>query len=167
MKRIACPKCGNFVTFDEKAYPANRILVFECAACKKQFKVRVNKSQDEEAEEQAYGYLTVIENNFHQKQILPLRMGPNIVGRYVRGTSANAAIVTTDPSMDTTHCIIDVKRNKKGKLMFVLRDAPSGTGTFYQDEILRDSDRINMDNDAIITIGATSMLFSIAKNQTS
>lgn len=163
MKRINCPKCGAYITFDEKAYPAGRILVFECAACGKSFKVRINTATTQDEQKEVYGHLTVIENTFHNKLTIPLYAGENVIGRFVKGTNANAAFETTDPSVDTTHCIITVKRNKKQKLCFILRDAPSNTGTFYQNEILKDSDRINMEDGAIITIGATTMIFSTEK----
>ena len=164
MKRVSCPKCGSYITFDENAYPTGRILVFGCPSCGKQFKIRVNPKPktDEKVE---VGSLTVIENTFHHKQVIPLYMGENIVGRSVKGTKANAAIITTDPSIDTTHCIINVQRNKKGKLCYVLRDAPSNTGTFYQDAILNDSDRINIEDESIITIGATTMIFKKQENK--
>ena len=165
MKRVACPKCGAYLTFDENKYPVGRILVFECAACKKSFKVRVKPSDTPTEAKSALAYLSVIENSFHNQQVIPLYMGENIIGRYVKGTPANAPIVTTDPSIDTTHCIITVKRNKKQELCFVLRDAPSNTGTFYHDTILKDADRINLEDDAIITIGATSMIFSLPKEK--
>lgn len=160
MKRITCPKCGSYITFDEQAYPANRILVFVCAACGKQIKVRCNSSVSKEHKEPTFGQLIVLENTFHHKQEISLHMGDNTVGRYVKGTNANASIETTDPSMDTTHCIITVKKDKKGRICYILRDAPSNTGTFYRDEILKDSDRINLEDGAIITIGATSMIFN-------
>ncbi len=163
MKRIACPKCGAYFTFDETAYPAGRILVFECSACGKVFKARVNAGAAKEEQKEVLGYLTVIENTFHNKQIIPLYSGENVVGRYVKGTRANAAFETTDPSVDTTHCIITVRQNKRHELCFILRDAPSNTGTYYQDEILNDNDRINMEDGAIITIGATTMIFTIGK----
>lgn len=105
-----------------------------------------------------YGKLTVLENMFHERQELPLRLGENIIGRYVKGTAANSPIITSDPSIDTTHCIINVKRNKKGVLQFILRDAPSLTGTFYQGNILRDQDRIFLDNESVINIGGTTMI---------
>lgn len=160
MKRVACPKCGNFITFDESAYPANRILVFVCPACSKQFKVRCNTSTQKQNEPTVYGRLIVIENTFHHRQVLPLHLGKNIIGRFVKGTQANLPIETTDPSIDTTHCIVHVKEDKAGKLRFILRDAPSNTGTFYQDQILKDADRINMEEGSIITIGATSLIFT-------
>ena len=161
MKRISCPKCGNYITFDEKAYPAGRILVFACPACNKQFKVRCKPAEDTGHEEKIYGFLIVVANTFHKRQEIPLHYGENIIGRYVKGTKANAAVITADPSIDTTHCIITVKKNKKGRINFILRDAPSNTGTFYQDEILHNQDRINIEDGSIITIGATTMIFSI------
>ncbi len=106
------------------------------------------------------GRLTVVENAFHYRQDLVLVMGDNVVGREVKGHNINQPILTVDPSVDTRHCIIQVKRNKQGKLQFLLRDAPSGTGTWLNGEILRDHDRAPLSDEDIITIGATTMIFS-------
>ena len=57
---------------------------------------------------------------------------------------------------------ITVKKNKQGKLQYILRDAPSDTGTFYMNDILRDVDRINLEDGAIITIGATTLILRAA-----
>lgn len=137
MKRIRCPKCDEAILFDETKYESGRILVFECPECHKQFKIRipqpkVAQPEDEadEPEETIYGKLVVLENAFHFKQEIPLYAGENIVGRLIKGSHANAAIKTVDPSMDTTHCIITVTPRADGTARFVLRDAPSNTGTF-------------------------------------
>lgn len=162
MKRIRCPKCDEPITFDDSLYVPGRTLVFECPECRKQFKIRVaDKSvpkTNEEDELPVYGYLTVIENAFHYRQTILLHEGQNVIGRYVRGTKANAAIKTVDPSIDTTHCVIEIRIRKDNSPRFILRDGPSGTGTFLQNEILRDKDRIFVEEGAIITIGATTML---------
>ena len=81
-----------------------------------------------------------------------------MVGRYVKGTKANAAIKTVDPSIDTTHCIVTVRVKANGQVQFILRDAPSNTGTFLQNEILGDKDRVVINDGDIITIGATTMI---------
>ena len=36
MKRVRCPKCDNFITFDETKYTSGQSLVFECPQCGKQ-----------------------------------------------------------------------------------------------------------------------------------
>ncbi len=100
----------------------------------------------------------MLENSFHERQELPLFLGENIIGRYVKGTSANTPIMTSDPSIDTTHCIVTVSLNKRQELQFVLRDAPSLTGTFYQGNILRDQDRILIEDEAVINIGGTTLI---------
>ena len=144
MKRVRCPKCDSFITFDETKYEAGQSLVFQCPECGKQFSIRMGVSrlrdtQKEEnkalySEEQSsageYGSLVVIENVFHYKQVLPLRMGDNVIGRYQKGNPINTPIETVDPSVDLTHCVVNVSRNKKGKLVYTLRDANSNTGTF-------------------------------------
>ena len=84
--------------------------------------------------------------------------GENRIGRFVRGTSANAAIRTVDPSVDTTHCRIDVAVDGNGNPHFMLSDGPSGTGTFLKNEILKPKDRVSIEDGAVITIGATTMI---------
>ena len=87
------------------------------------------------------GSLHVIENVFHFRQVIPLQMGENVIGRYMKGNPINCPIETVDPSVDMTHCSITVSKNKHGKLQYVLRDGPSYTGTFVDNVILGDRER--------------------------
>lgn len=172
MKRIRCPKCDEAILFDEQKYEPGRILVFECPECHKQFKIRMPQpkptslEQEDEADEEkrVYGSLVVLENAFHFKQIIPLYEGENVVGRLVKGTRANAPIKTVDPSMDTTHCVITVTPKADGTARYVLRDGPSNTGTFLQNEILGDRDRVNITEGDIITLGATTMILRVGND---
>ena len=154
MKRIRCPKCDEAILFDETKYEPGRILVFECPECHKQFKIRIPQPKPETV----YGRLVVLENAFHFKQEVELHAGENIVGRLVKGSNANAPIKTVDPSMDTTHCIITVTPKADGTARFVLRDAPSNTGTFLQNEILGNRDRVTITDGAIITHDCNSTI---------
>lgn len=168
MKRVRCPKCDNYITFDETQYKPGQQLVFECHECHRQFGVRIGTSTvketrkneviDECAHNKELGSIIVVENVFHYKQVIPLEMGDNIFGRYVRGTNINKPIETVDPSVDTKHCIIRVQRNKQGELQYILRDNISNTGTFYMNEVLKDVDRVRLQNGDIITIGATTLI---------
>ena len=168
MKRVRRPKCDSYIVFDETQYKDGQSLVFVCEYCKKEFGIRIGKSKlsnkheektlDEDAYAQDFGSIVVVENRFAYKQVIPLELGKNEFGRYIKGTNINKPIETRDPSIDTFHCTITVKRNKKGELQYILQDAPSDTGTFYMNEILRDSDRVNMEDGAIITIGATTLI---------
>ena len=45
MKRVMCPKCENYITFDETKYTEGQSLVFVCDNCKKQFGIRIGKSK--------------------------------------------------------------------------------------------------------------------------
>lgn len=161
-----CPKCENYLTFDETQYTEGQSLVFICEHCKKQFSIRIGKTKlkakernENEITSNEYGHITVIENVFGYKQLFPLREGDNIIGRRCTGNDITIPIETSDMSMDRRHCIINVKRNKQGKLIYTLRDNPSLTGTFLQNEILEDKDRIRIEDGAIITIGATTFIF--------
>lgn len=121
------------------------------------------ENPDETEYKEAFGNITVIENVFGFKQVLPLQEGDNKIGRRCVGTVINVPIETADMSMDRNHCVINVKRNKQGKLIYTLRDAPSLTGTFLNNEILGDKDRIRIDDGAIVTIGATTFILRAAE----
>lgn len=175
MKRVRCPKCDNYITFDETQYTSGQQLVFVCPQCQKQFGIRIGVSKlrdkheernlDEQENAQHYGSIVVVENVFHYKQVIPLKMGDNVIGRYVRGTDINTPIETSDPSVDTKHCIIRVQRSKRGDLQYILRDAPSNTGTFYMNDILRDQDRVRLEEGSIVTIGATTLILRTANSE--
>lgn len=168
MKRVRCPKCDNFIIFDETKYQTGQSLVFECPQCGKQFSIRMGvsklrKTQKEESNTDEvptgeYGTLTVIENVFHYKQVIPLQMGDNVLGRYMKGSKTNCPIETVDPSIDMNHCVVTVSRDKKGKLKYVLRDGPSYTGTFVDNEILGNKERRILEDGSLFTIGATSII---------
>ena len=122
--------------------------------------------EEEGEEKEPVGYLVVIENAFHLRQEVPLYEGENRVGKHVRGTNANAAFKTVDPSVDNTHCIISVQKNKQGHLKFILRDGPSGTGTFVMNELVGVKERVNLSEGAIITLGASTLILHIGAPET-
>lgn len=167
MKKVRCPKCDNYIIFDETRYQAGQKLVFVCPDCNKQFAIRLKSSQDinsdnKEAEE-TVGSIIVIENVFHFKQELPLKMGDNVIGKYHKGNNISTPIETNDPSIDFNHCVINVSHDKNGKLRYILRDGPSFTGTFIDNEILGDNERRVIEDEAIFTIGATTIILKAKK----
>lgn len=163
MKRIRCPKCDQTILFDETQYEAGRILVFECAECHKQFKIRLPRSKNNQdlPKNLPVGYLTILENAFQFKQVLPIILGENIIGRSVKGTKDNLAFRTVDPSIDTTHCIITAEKEKDGRTLFLLQDAPSNTGTFLQNQLLQPREQAIIKEGDIINIGAATMILKL------
>ena len=163
MKRIRCPKCDQTILFDETQYEAGRILVFECAECHKQFKIRLPRSKNNQdlPKNLPVGYLTILENAFQFKQVLPIILGENIIGRSVKGTKANLAFRTVDPSIDTTHCIITAEKEKDGSTLFLLQDATSNTGTFLQNQLLQPREQAIIKEGDIINIGAATMILKL------
>lgn len=169
---MRCPKCDNYITFDETRYAEGQSLVFQCPDCGKQFAIRMGVSKlhnrqkeenpDEQADENGFGSIVVIENCFHYKQVIPLKLGDNVIGRYQKNNPINTPIETVDPSVDLTHCIINVSRDKQGRLKYVLRDGPSNTGTFVDNEILGDRERRIIGDGSLFTIGATSIILRAA-----
>lgn len=168
MKRVRCPKCDNHITFDETKYTNGQSLVFECPDCHKQFGIKIgvsklkarqkNHQPDENAHQEEYGAIVVIENVFHYKQVIPLQLGINLIGRYSKGNDIQCPIETTDPSVDMTHCRINVSKSKRGQLKYELSDGPSYTGTFVDNEILGDRERRIIHDGSLFTIGATSII---------
>lgn len=175
MKRVRCPKCDNFITFDETQYTDGQSLVFECPECGKQFGIRIGVSKlratqrEDKPEENAagadYGALVVIENVFHFKQVIPLRLGDNVIGRYMKGSTANTPIETVDPSVDMHHCVLNVGYDKRHNLKYILRDGPSNTGTFVGGTLLGDRERRVIDDGTLFTIGATSIILQLHPDQ--
>ena len=175
MKRILCPKCDNYITFDETKYSEGQSLVFICEHCKKQFSIRIGKVKlkatrkeeviDEQDNSQDFGSIVVIENVFGYKQVLPLKEGDNVIGRRNKGTEVDVSIETADPSMDRKHCILNVRCNKQGEVIYTLRDNQSITGTFLMNEILGDKERVRIEEGAIITLGATTLILRAAEKK--
>ena len=130
MKRVKCPKCDTFIVFDETKYKQGQALVFKCKECKKEFGIRIGLSKLNAIHEEK----SLDEHQFDKKYI------------------------TSDPSVDTLHCIINVKIGKNGKPVYTLRDAPSNTGTFVMNAILANNERRVIEDGTIINIGATTMI---------
>ena len=146
-------------------------MVFVCDNCKKQFGIRIGVSklralQREESkgnlstEEQteSVGTIVAVENVFGFRQEHPLHLGDNIIGRRNKGDEVDVAIETNDPSMDRRHCVINVKRGKNNNYIYTIRDNESITGTFVMNEVLSPKDRRRIEDGAIITLGATSII---------
>lgn len=155
MKRLRCPKCDNMITFDETKYVEGQKLVFQCSECNHQFGIRIGVMKPKE---EAVAQLLVIENQFHFKQTLPLRLGQNIIGKYCKGSKATVPIETSDPSIDHCHCTITITKNQNGNLKFILADGPSYTGTFVGDDILGDREKRIITPGTLFTMGATTVI---------
>ena len=175
MKRVRCPKCDNYIIFDETKYEEGQQLVFQCTECNKQFGIRIGVSKlhnrqkddnpDEQANEEGCGSIVIIENCFHYKQVIPLKMGENVIGRYQKGNRINTPFETVDPSGDLTHCAITVSRNKRGQLQYVLRDLNSNTGTFVDNVELQQGERRIIEDGSLFTLGATSIILRGADSE--
>ena len=149
-------------------------MVFMCSECGKQFGIRIGTSKvrptqkddnpDEQANEMGCGSIVVIENMFHYKQVIPLQMGENVIGRYQKGNPINTAFETVDPSVDLNHCTINVSRNKQGQLRYTLSDNNSNTGTFVDNVEVKGRERRNIADGTLFTIGATSIILRAANS---
>lgn len=157
MSKVICPKCDHAIDFDAKGYKEGQALVFECEHCRKSFTIRIGDNEDE-IQTEDFGHVVVIENTFCYKQVIPLSEGDNLLGRYNKGTVISHPIETSDPSMDRRHCIINVKKDYSGGLTYTIRDNQSVTGTFVMNRILGNRERLRIEDGAIITLGATTLI---------
>ena len=89
-------------------------------------------------------------------------MGDNVIGRYQKGNPVNTPIETVDPSVDLNHCVLNVSRDKHGRLRYVLRDGNSNTGTFVDNVEILPPERRVIEDGALFTIGATSIILRAA-----
>lgn len=175
MKRVRCPKCDTYITFDDTKYESGQSLVFMCNECGKQFGIRIGVSKLRETQRKENelanaqfsnldtecGSIVVIENVFHYKQEIPLHMGDNVIGRYQKGNRINTPFETVDPSVDLNHCTINVSRDKRGGLCYTLSDNNSNTGTFVDNIELKPHERRRIEDGTLFTIGATSIILRI------
>lgn len=170
MKRVRCPRCDSYITFDETKYASGQSLMFECDKCHKKFQIRMGVSRLDatqkdankahSTEDNGFGSIEVIENVFCFRQSFALHEGENIIGRYNRGDNVDIPIQTTDRSMDRRHCVITVKKESDGSISHTLRDYPSLTGTFLFNRILGDREKASIEDGAVITLGATSLILT-------
>ena len=175
MKKVFCPKCDNLTTFDETKYPVGKPIALVCAQCGSQFNVKLGKKKvqapsgsERQLVEQDFsnGYISVIANFFGDKQEFGLQLGDNVIGRRNRDTDGvDIAIINTDPSMGRKHCVINVKKNAAGKLIYTLRDFPSLTGTFLNNVCLGKKEQVVLNHGAVITLGATTFILHYPEGQ--
>ena len=164
MKRVLCPRCDGHVTFDEQRCRAGESLFLVCPHCGKSFSLSYEEivRQPDTAD---CGKIVVLENNCCERQEFPLALGDNVIGRRNKGTDVDIAIESSDVDLERRHCIINVKKQKDGKIAFTLRDNDSITGTFLMNDLLGPKDRIRIEDGSVITIGATTLILQKAGEQ--
>lgn len=164
MKRLRCPKCSHYITFDDTKYKAGQTVRFHCQSCGHDFGIRLGRAAGSDMPKQdadainGYGSIVVLENACHYRQEIPLHYGDNIIGRYMKGSPIQCPIETDDMTVDMTHCILNVSKKANGKLKYTLRDYPSYGGTFVDNRKLGVKEQRVIDQDSMVTIGHTSIL---------
>lgn len=162
MKKIRCPKCDEFVRFEESRIEYGHSLLLHCDSCGKNFSVRF-KNKEEKPVDYTYGHIVVVENVFCEKQIFPLKLGASMFGRRSLGTEVDCPIQTGDMSMDRKHCIFHVEEGKDGEIIHRVEDYDSLVGTFVMNEILQKKEKRIIEEGEIITLGATTLILKKGK----
>lgn len=159
MRKLRCPKCEEFVQFEESRIEPGASLILHCENCGKNFSVKFKSKKEEEQNiDYTYGHIVVVENVFCVKQIIPLQLGENLFGRRCPGTVVTSPIDTGDMSMDRKHCIIHVETNKRGEIIHKVEDYDSLVGTFVMNDILQKKEKRIVEDGEIITLGATTLI---------
>jgi DNA polymerase-1 len=64
MKRVRCPKCDSYITFDETKYTSGQSLVFKCNECGKEFGIRIGVSKLRSTQKEESKELTDLDKDF-------------------------------------------------------------------------------------------------------
>lgn len=169
MRKIFCPKCDEEITLStaklrELKESADERMAIVCPSCTHQLKIRLKtpkaSAQAQHTTPERFGHITVLENVFGYKQTFPLFLGLNHIGRRNKDTQTDIPIITGDPSMDRHHAIIRVTRSKSGRIVHALSDDDSRVGTFVGGRILSAKEWHNLSDADVITLGATTIIFS-------
>lgn len=173
MKHLRCPQCQHVIPFDDTACQPGQVMVVKCTSCGKKFGVRVkakphNPQGDQPKPEvpetpmaDGCGQIVVIENNYCYRQVFPLHMGDNLIGRQKEHYVVDCPIESGDLNIDYRHCVISVSRKKNGRLQYVLRDKPSNKGTFVDGIRLDSKERRVIEDGTVFTIGLTSVMLKL------
>ena len=145
MKKIFCPKCDTAIPLrrerieELQASGEDRLSII-CPQCTHQLNLRLRlpsaKSTKRQEQRTSVGHIIVVENVFGYKQLFPLYVGVNAIGRRNKDTATDIPVITSDPSMDRHHAIIKVTEGRTGKLRFAVADDDSRVGTFLAGELL-------------------------------
>lgn len=169
MRKIFCPKCDEEIALSsaklkEFRERANERISIICPSCTHQLRIRIKppkrSSDSEQRVDQQCGHITIIENVFGYRQLFPLYRGLNHIGRRNKDTKTDIPIITGDPSMDRHHAIIKITPTKSGRLLHAIADDDSRVGTFVSGQLLGAKEWYNLSEGDIITLGATTIIFS-------
>lgn len=176
MKHLRCPQCQHIMSFDDTTCEPIKVLVLKCPLCGKKFGIRLKAKADvpqdvrdnqeaivgEPKKSNDCGHIVVIENNYCYRQVFPLHMGDNLIGRQKENYVVDCPIESGDLNIDYRHCVISVSRKKNGKLQYVLRDKPSNKGTFVDGLRLDPKEKRLIEDGTVFSIGLTSVMLKLS-----
>jgi len=146
----------------KKTEPASNKTVIE--SNKTVIETKIEQSDKNDSHKKAV--LNVLRNTKTEAQSFQLDNGLFTVGRFVNkpGTYVpDIAIRTNDTFISKKHCQITVVMNNKGGKDYILRDAGSTNGTFYNNanKALEKSDEVYLNHSDTIILGDTHIIFEL------
>ncbi len=110
--------------------------------------------------------LNVLKNAKTEAQSFQLNSGLYTLGRYVNKPGVfvpDIAIRTNDTFISKKHCQITVLTNEQGSKEYILRDAGSTNGTFFNSAVkpLESNDEVYLNHADTIILGDTHIVFEL------
>ncbi|MCD8287264.1 MAG: FHA domain-containing protein [Porphyromonadaceae bacterium] len=157
MKRVLCPRCDGYVTFNEQRCDEGMAIYLVCPHCGKNFSL-LYEEIFMHPDVPDYGTLVVLENNCCERQEYPLSWGENVIGRRNKGTDVDIAIESSDADLERRHCIIQVGSNRNGEIVYTLRDCSARAGTYFRQNRLGKHEQVRLDDGDVVSIGGTTFI---------
>lgn len=125
---------------------------------------KIEKAQNDTIHKKAV--LNVLKNEKTEAQTFQLDNGLYTLGRYVNKPGVyvpDIAIKTNDTFISKKHCQITVLTNKSGGKDYILRDAGSTNGTFFNNatKALEKNDEVYLSHSDTIMLGDTHVVFEL------
>lgn len=176
MVTIRCENCSKQINIPKerlKAFEGKGILI-PCPQCGFSIKYKVSKPEaillPEDPPTQitgspfirTKGILEVIADDKTGKQAFDIAPGKNIIGRYSPSSGqpkGDIAIHTGDQNMSRLHCSIEVITGKGTNPIFLLSDAGSKNGTYFNSKKLDGKETLHLAHGDTIRIGGTTLVF--------
>lgn len=171
---IICPYCGAKLKVELPNANLERVEHLVCEECHKPIALYAKKAQALIHSDRAIKAISLedssldtginlefLENEFAPTQSLKVPEGKSILGRYNPKSTAQLQLMTSDPSMDRNHSILQL--TKKGVLS--IQDNDSMTGTFVNGLELEPGEIRRLWDGDVLTLGATSVIIHLPEEE--
>jgi predicted Zn finger-like uncharacterized protein len=170
---FSCQSCNTKFKIGEEKVPSNRVLKFKCPSCGSNNALNLNPSvesdktvivrQKKQLNTVGAKLMVYDQNETLIKRVI-LKMGKNIFGRLDNTEESIQGLNDNEKAMSRTHFQIDVKKNAGNQTYeYIIHDLKSTNGLIVNGSILDQLAKIYLNDNDVITIGNTHILFQFIK----